>query len=236
MVGGARGGAARLVVFVLACPGVLVDFATGSDFATNAVYVALAVFFVSSLRRDETLPVRALAYLFFALAVSSRPIYVVELPIVASVIWRWQGARRCGELLVAVAVLVAAINLPVFLDDPARFPLLLHANLLRFYPAWLHADVAIPVASLAIACAGFFVDLRRGRIYLLSALALAPMLGPTLAHAILVGGVSGRLSILSGYTLPISLFAGLWLFRPASVGQNSSFPAPATPLLQGAAD
>jgi hypothetical protein len=239
MVGDGRGGAAYLAVFVLACPGVLVDFATGSDFATNAVYVAISIFFVSSLRLGETLAVRALAYLFLALALSSRPIYVVELPIVAAALWRQHGGRRCLEFLAASAVLIAAINLPVFLDDPVRFPLLLHAKLLRFYPKWLHADVAIPAVSLAIACAGFFIDLRRGRIYLLSALALAPMVAPTFLHALIVGG-SGGLAILSGYTLPVTLFAGLWLFRPpsaatpASVEQNSSFPAPPAPLLQRA--
>ena len=242
MAGGARNGAAYLVVFVLACPGVLVDFATGGDFATNAIYVAVSVYFVTSLRRGETTAVRALAYLFFALALSSRPIYGVELPIVAAALWRSHGLRRCLEFLAASAGLIAAINLPVFLDDPARFPLLLHANLLRFYPRWLHAGIAIPAVSVVIACAGSVIDLRRGRIYLLSALALAPMLAPSLLHAVMLGGVSGRLAILSGYTLPLSLFAGLWLFRPGRAtaptpaGQNSSFPAPAAPLLQGTPD
>jgi hypothetical protein len=238
LIGDQRGAAAYLAIFVLFCPGVLLDFATGSDFATNAIYVAVAVFLASSLRADETAAVRALVYLFFAAALSSRPVYGVELPIVAAAIWRRQGRRRGFEALASTIVLAAALNLPILLDDPARFPLLLHANLLRFYPGWLHAAVTIPAASLGIACAGFLVDLRRGRIYLLSALSLAPMLAPSLLHALWLGAPAARLGIVSGYTLPLATFAGLWLLRPsreparAPVGQVSGFPAPAAPLLQ----
>ncbi len=238
MVGGARGAAAYLLAFVLLCPGVLLDFATGGDFATNAAYVAISVFALSSLRREETFAVRALAYAFFALALSSRPIYAVEAPIVAAALLRQQGARRCLEFVAAMTVLEAALNLPIALSDPARFPLLMHASLLGFYPPWLHASVTIPAVSCAIACAGFFVDLRRGRIYLLSALSLAPMLAPTLLHLLLHLGGLRRFAIVSGYTLPLALFAGLWLFRPlratelAAAAQDSSLPASAAPLLQ----
>jgi hypothetical protein len=213
IVGDRRGGAAYLAIFVLFCPGVLLDFATGSDFATNAVYVIISVWALTSLAPRETWPVRILACAFFACALSSRPIYIVVAPIVAAATLQRQGLRRCLEMSACVAVLLAVINGPLLADNPTRFPLLLHANLLRFWPRWAHATIAIPALSLAIACSAFFVGAERGRLWLLSAISLAPMVAPLFLFAMLRRGLGPWLVIIDGYTLPLALFGGLWLLR-----------------------
>lgn len=214
LAGDRRGAAAYLAIFVLCCPGVLLDFATGSDFATNAVYVIVAVWALTTLAPDEGWPLRFLAAAFFACALSSRPIYVVEAPIAAAALLQRQGPRRCVETMGLAAVLLAAINLPLLADNPVKFPLFLHTNLLGVWPRWLHATLLIPAIAMATACAAFFVRLERGRIWLLSGLSLAPMVVPTFLFALARRGPSAHLVILDGYTLPVTLFIGLWLLRP----------------------
>ena len=227
IVGDRRGAAAYLTIFVLLCPGVALDFASGGDFATNAIYVIIAAWLMTRLRSDETRAVRLLACLLFAIALSSRPIYLVEVPIVAAAMLQRQGVRRTVEAMASVALLLAIINGPVWADDASRFPLLLHTNLLRIYPAWVHAELTIPALCIAIAGCGFLVRLERGRIWLLTALSLAPMLLPPFLLAVLRRGLTPRLVVLDSYTLPLALFAGLWLLRPLSAGPSSGPGAPA---------
>jgi hypothetical protein len=226
LVGDRRSAAAYLAVFVLFCPGVLLDFATGGDFATNALYVILATWALISVAPDERWPLRLLAAAFFACALSSRPIYIVEAPIAAAALLQRQGWRRALGTMGVVAALLAAINLPMLADNPTRFPLLLHTNLLGFYPRWLHAAIAIPALSLVIACAAFLLRLERGRIWLLSAASLAPMVVPPFLLALLRRGPSASLVIIDGYTLPVALLAGLWVMRaPAAKAAATAAPA-----------
>ncbi len=224
IVGDRRAGAAYLAIFVLFCPGVLLDFATGSDFATNAVYVIISVWALTSLAPGETWPVRCLACALFACALSSRPIYIVEAPIVAAALLQRQGLRRCLEIGACVAVLLAMINGPMLADNPTRFPLMLHANLVGYWPRWVHATIVIPTLSIALACTAFFVGTERGRLWLLSAVSLTPMLAPPLLFLALRRGLGPWLVIIDGYTLPLALFGGLWLLR-APTGRTTSGPA-----------
>jgi hypothetical protein len=214
LVGDRRGGAAYLAIFVLFCPGVLLDFATGSDFATNAVYVIVALWALTSVPRGESWPVRFLACLFFACALSSRPIYFVEAPIAAAALLQRQGLRACLESLACVAVLLVAINVPMMADNPGRFPLMLHANLLSVWPRWLHPTIVIPAISVAIASTAFFLGTARGRLWLLSALSLAAMVAPPFLYVAMRGGSGRGFVVMGAYTLPLALFAGLWLLRP----------------------
>ena len=228
IVGDRRGGAAYLAIFVLGCPGVLLDFVTGGDFATNAIYVIVATWLMTRLRPDETWPVRFLACLFFACALSSRPIYVIEAPIVAAVLLRRDGWRPMLETMACVGVLLTVINAPVWAADPAHFPAMLHAKLMNIYPAWAHAGLVVPAISIAIACSAFFVDIGRGRIWLLSAISLAPVVAPTFLFVAYRRVFSPSLVVLDSYTLPLALFAGLWLLRlPASRPLEVAIGAPA---------
>jgi len=227
IVGDRRGAAAYLAIFVLGCPGVLIDFVTGSDFATNAIYVIISAWLMTRLAPDERWPLRFLACLFFACTLSARPIYLVEGPIVAGVMLRREGLRRMIEAMAVVAVLLAMINGPVWAAQPSRFPLLLHASLLNIYPAWVHSGVLIPAISIAIACSALFIDLPRGRMWLLSAISLAPVVAPTLVFIAVRHGFDRRLVVLDSYTLPLALFAGLWLLRPPADEPQSTRAKPA---------
>jgi hypothetical protein len=225
-----RGAAAYLAIFVLGCPGVLLDFVTGSDFATNAIYVIISAWLMTRLAPDERWPLRFLACLFFACALSARPIYLIEGPIVAGVLLRRDGFRRTIETMAVIAVLLMMINGPIWAAQPPRFPLLLHASLLNIYPRWVHSGVLIPAISIAIACSALFVDLPRGRMWLLSAISLAPVVVPTLLFIAVRHGFSRQLVVLDSYTLPLALFAGLWLLRPPANETPAALAEPASRL------
>lgn len=227
IIEGRRGGAAYLAMFVLGSPAVMLDFVTGSDFATNAIYLIISAWLMTRLKPDETWAVRLLACLLFACALSARPIYIVEAPIVAGVMLRRDGLRRTIETMAVVGVLLVVINGPAWAADPSRFPLMLHANLLHIYPAWMHAGLTVPAVSIAIACSALFLDVGRGRMWLLTALSLAPVVVPTFAFMVYRYGFNRHLVTLDSYTLPLALFAGLWLLRPPTERSVSEAAGPA---------
>jgi hypothetical protein len=215
IVGDRRGAAAYLAIFVLGCPGVMLDFATGSDFATDAVYVLIAAWLMTQLRADERWPLRFLACALFALALSSRSIYFVMGPIVTGAMLQTQGLRRAAENAACVVAVAAVVALPAWLADPADFPLMMHARLLSMYPGWMHAELTVPALAFAIACLAPFVRLDRGRIWLLAALSLAPMVAPPFLVTVAFLGVHPATVPIGSYTIPLALFAGLWLLHPA---------------------
>ena len=231
VVGDRRGAAAYLAIFVLGCPGVLLDFVTGSDFATNAIYVIVATWLMTRLRQDETWPVRFLACLFFACALSSRPIYIVEAPIVAGMMLRRGGLRQAFATMACVAALLVVITAPHWAADPAHFPVGRLSGLLDIYPRWMHARLLVPAISIAIACCALFLDMRRGRMWLLSALSMAPVLAPTFLFAAYRHGLTAHLVVIDSDTMPLPLFAGLWLLRPPATEVT---PAPGAALAPAA--
>lgn len=103
---------------------------------------------------------------YFALCLSSRPIYIVEAPILAGFITQQRGAMRVAEFLVTTGASLLLINGPIFLSDPDRFPVFLSADKLAFYPASVHAPLIIPAISLAIASCAFLVRMSRPRVFL----------------------------------------------------------------------
>jgi hypothetical protein len=232
IVGGARGGTAYLVIFVLGCPGVLLDFATGSDYATNAIYVIVSAWLMTRLRPDETWSVRFLVCLLFACALSSRPIYIVVAPIVAGVLLRRDGFRLAFQTMACLAILLALITGPAWAADPSEFPVERLSHLLRIYPAWMHSRFSIPALAIAIACSAFFIDMKRGRMWLISALSLAPVLAPTFLYEVLRRGFFPKLIVLESDMAPLALFAGLWLLRPrAAKTLSTEAPAATAPAL-----
>lgn len=213
MVGGRRAAAAYLLIFLLACPGALQDFVTGGDYLINAIYVAVSVHLLLEVRADWPRVGRLLAYLLFAVCLSSRPIYVVEVPIVAAFVWQSRGAAGLLEFAVAVAAMVLAINLPVFLTDPARFPILYRLNKLNYYPAAIQPAIVIPAISLGIASSAWLVRMSPRRVFLMSALSFVPLFTPGLLFRLFTQGAVPDVLLSAGFSLPLTIFGGLWLFK-----------------------
>jgi hypothetical protein len=213
MIGGRRAAGVYLLIFLLACPGALQDFVTGGDYLINAIYVAVSVHLVLEVKPAGPQVHRLLAYLFFAVCLSSRPIYVVEVPIVAAFTWQTRGAAGFLEFVVTVGATLLAINLPVFLTDPARFPIFARLNKLNFYPAAMYPAIVIPAISLGIACCAGLVRMSPRRVFLISALSFIPLFTPGLVFRLFTQGPVADVLLSAGYSLPLTIFGGLWLFN-----------------------
>ena len=212
MVGSRRAGVCFLLMFIVLCPGSLQDFVTGGDYLVNVIYVAVSMHLVIVSIGDNRIGARYLSYILFAVSISSRAIYVFEVPILTALIAQRRGLGRAMEFVLATGVGVLAINGPLFLSDPKSFPLLHSGGKLNFYPPGLRAEVIIPAISLAIACCAFFWPMSPRRAFLISALSFVPMFVPGLIYELLTFGPRPDVLIQAGFSLPMTVFGGLWLF------------------------
>jgi hypothetical protein len=228
MIGSRRAGACFLLVFILLCPGSLQDYVTGGDYLTNVIYVVAAMYLVMMTIDDTHLVVRYLSYALFAVSLSSRPIYFVETPILAAFIAQRSGIGRTTEFLSATIVGLLVTNGPLFLSDPGSFPLLHSGGKLSFFPPGLYAWLIIPAISLAIACSAFLGPMSAERVFLFSTLSYIPLFVPGLIYELLTFGPKPDVLIKAGFSLPLTVFGGLWLFtvvaawsRDAPVNDNA---------------
>src|SRR5207248_514390 len=80
-----------LVLFLFACPAAMQDFVTGGDYLTNAIYVAIAMQLMITVQASEKQWLRRGVALLIAITISSRPIYVMAVPVLTGVIYNIAG-------------------------------------------------------------------------------------------------------------------------------------------------
>lgn len=205
------------VVYVLVLLGAsaanLDDFVVGGDYLVNAMYVCVALAVVLITHKAQTPLWRQIAAeILLGLAVDSRPVYVVVLPVLLAYLWQ-RGGRAIAIRSVLISASVAALlTIPFYLHDPANFTPFHIQEDIEFIPEKYHALWLLPALGLLASCAGFFIRLSRQRVYVLIGVSLFCMIGPpAIAEWFLdpftLAGWYG-LSVLS---LP-ALFFSLWLF------------------------
>jgi hypothetical protein len=224
--------AGYLLTFVLACPGSLQDFVTGGDYLVNAVYVGIAVDLVMRAHRPpSSRAMKWMAYAFLAAAISSRAIYGVAVPVLAGFVWQQSGLRASLSFLGVVSVIVLAFNGPFYAYDPSHFTPLMLARKLAAVPDGLHPAVLLPLISIVLASLSAFLALNRQRAFAAIAWALVPPLVLPVLFGIIEDGGSTQSLIGSSYTLPISLFGGLFLFARIAKIRSPTNPIGARKIL-----
>ena len=213
IVGERRGATVLVAGLILLSPGAMQDFVTGGDYLVNALYVALALHWAGRTSQQSQIVPNLASGVGLALAVSSRAIYAVEAPVILALVIQARGLR--GGVLWAVwfGLCLAMINGPVFLANPSGFPLFMSESKIRYFPRWIQAGLWLPAISVLIAFAAFFQRLTPDRVFGVSALALAPMLLPILLWRLATEGPTSTVLMSASYSLPITIFGGLWLFR-----------------------
>ncbi|MFT4114280.1 hypothetical protein [Silvibacterium sp.] len=154
------------------------DFVVGGDFFINEVYVCVAMgVVIAAQERRSALWVQVAAEVFLGLAMDSRPVYIIALPLVVA--YLWQKGLRTGAIRTAAVSggTALAFSIPFYLYNPAEFAPLHVTHKLDMIPESYHAAIVLPVLGLLIACSGFFLSLTRPKIYLLMALSMVVMLG-----------------------------------------------------------
>jgi hypothetical protein len=178
---------------LLLCPALWQDFLTGGDLLANALYVFVAAVWMIDcvLRQEPSALAEFGAALFLGLALTSRPYFVLLIPLVFAVIARqrgWSQAAICVGISVAT---MAVLTLPLYLADPAAFSPLHVAGKLRHFDGVLpHAAYWVPLLSLVTACVAA-LGVNAANFTLRAALVLSvPLLGAVALDPIANGGLS----------------------------------------------
>jgi len=201
---------------VLVNPGFMQDYATGGDFFASAVAVFLAAdLAMSAFGRERASGRKLVAILVFTLALNTRPIYAVALPVIAAEIGRRAGWREAARFAAAVAALSLALELPFYFADPAGFTPLTAVRKAAALPGavWILPPLAVLSTGLAFA---WRLD-GAGAMALIGTSLAIMLLPPVLAEQLRYGFTPGTL-----YALPAYLFLGLGLFGAVGRRQTDS--------------
>jgi hypothetical protein len=199
-----------VLVFIVGCPASLRDFVTGGDYVVNALYVVIAMDTVFVALLNERKWYLYPATIFLGVAISSRPIYALAVPVLAGTAFQFRGWRRMVEFLVLVGLACAALNGPLYLHDPTHFPAVNLARKISDVPSSFHLSLVLAVVGALIGFCSFFIRMDRVRIFGLTALAFVPLFYVVLTYRLLVTHlVLGVMSF--EYSLPISIFGGIWV-------------------------
>jgi len=200
-----------LAIFIIGCPASLGDFVTGGDYLVNALYVAVAMAAVLWAQQGDKTWYRYAASVFLGVAISSRPIYAIAPVLLAGSVFQASGARRAMEFVAIVVLVCAVLNGPLFLYDPSRFPTPHLSEKLSGFPQFVHATIVLPALGMAIASLSFFVTMTGKRVFGLMALALGVMLYPVAVLDIAISSFDANSFSTASFSLPVTLFAGLWI-------------------------
>ena len=172
--------ALRLSWLVLAAsPTVIHQVITGTGHAANTIYVALGLWWLT--RTVHTNVAGAL----WGVAVASRANFLLLLPLAFGWLWQHRGWRSAAAAIAFACGTAAALVLPFYLHDPARFgPLEAADRLLRFNTVFPYAGTA--VGTLMAAAAVFLSCLRMDRVALFANSALVQAV-PVLAGVLMSG-------------------------------------------------
>jgi hypothetical protein len=198
-----------VLIFIVGCPASLRDFVTGGDYLVNALYVAIAMDIAFVALHSERKWYLYAAAILLSVAISSRPIYAMVVPVLAGAVFQFRGARRMVEFLVLVGLAYAVLNGPLYFHDPSHFPTVPIAKKISDIPSWFHAPLVLPAIGALIGGCSFIIRMDRARIFGLTALSLVPLFYIVLTYRLLTHVLLGVASI--EYSLPISIIGGIWV-------------------------
>jgi hypothetical protein len=198
------------LVFIVGCPASLRDFVTGGDYLVNALYVAIAMGCVLEALQSDRKKYLYAAALFLGVAISSRPIYAMAVPVLAGTVFQLSGWRRMMEFLVLAGLAYAVLNGPLYLHDPTHFPTASIARKISDIPASFHAALVLPAIGALVGFCSFFVRMDRARVFGLTAISLVPSFYAVLIFRLLMSPFHPGVMSFE-YSLPISIFGGIWI-------------------------
>jgi hypothetical protein len=130
------------LLVLLLCPAVMHSIVTGTDGVMNGLSVLVGMWAVARSRGPWTL---VCASTLLALAISNRLNFALALPPMFALLAAASGRATALRWAAGTILLLAAINLPFYLHDPARFAPLEGLNrVTRFGPILPYAGYVLP--------------------------------------------------------------------------------------------
>jgi hypothetical protein len=197
-------------IFIVGCPASLRDFVTGGDYLINALYVIIAMDLVFVSLHNDRRWYRYAAAIFLSVAISSRPNYLIAVPVLAGTIFQSRGWRRTVEFLVLVGLGYVALNGPLYYHGLSQLPILRVADKMSDIPSSIHAPLVVPAIGALIGFCSFFLRMDRARVFGLTALSLLPLFYGVLAYRVLMSHRFPGVTLFE-YSLTVSIFGGIWV-------------------------
>ena len=171
---------------LLISPEVLRDILTADDILANGLYVAVGVaWFLTAVTRPRmSWPALGGAMLLLGVALSSRGLYLMLLPLLFFYVLRVTSVRRAVGTMGGVLAVFVAITLPFYLYDPLHFSPLYHTlGKLSLSPCLSGLVVALTMSMSAILGAGIHKRDLPAVFQRMGYLLLLPLLAATIAMA-----------------------------------------------------
>ncbi len=125
-------------------PEILREFLTGGTLLTNALFISTAVYWLVDAA-DSPAPTRLIAASALVGALlSSRPNFLLLLPVLSVYLFKRRGARMTVVSLGTVLAALAAITASFYLKDPAHFPSAGSFNIFERLAGTLPMTAAMP--------------------------------------------------------------------------------------------
>ena len=144
-----------LWVILLFSPTVLWNFVTGSDYASNSIYVVFFIWVLVRKASDQTAAEwkRLIPAILLGVALSSRSNFLLLLPLLLSVLVQTAGWRPAIKYLAVSGVSFLLVTVPFWLYDPQGFtPLYAQGSKVRGLNEVLpFAGIIIPASALLLA-------------------------------------------------------------------------------------
>lgn len=150
-------------------PEILREFLTGGTLLTNALFISIAVYWLIDAA-DSPAPARlsASSALLGAL-LSSRPNYLLLLPVLAVHLYKKRGARAAFLSLGTVLAALAAVTVPLLMKDPAHFPSAGSFNIFERLAGTLPMSAAMPaIFAVLSALLAFRTGTQRADLFRMS--------------------------------------------------------------------
>jgi hypothetical protein len=205
---------AFLAIMILGDVGVLDEIVVGADYALNAIYLAIAVWWLVRAHEKETRLQIWLATVFLGIALSSRAVYAVIPPLLFAYLLQRKGLRTALQSVGGSAFIALAITLPFYFYDPQHFTPLHIVGKLNFLSpqARLIAAILLPGLAILVSFTGFLLRLTLPGIYLLVGIALGIILIPTEITQLFALHFSQAAWVEMEYVSSAALFLNLWAF------------------------
>ncbi len=143
-----------LWVVLIFSPTVLWNFVTGSDYATNTIYIVSMMWLLVRMVSDATTAEwqRILPAIFLGIGLSSRSNFFLPIPLLLSVLVQNAGWRPAIKYLLISAFSFLLVTVPFWLYDPTGFtPFTVQASKIRDMNDVLpYANILVPGSALVL--------------------------------------------------------------------------------------
>ncbi|MDA1043949.1 MAG: hypothetical protein O3C57_01870 [Verrucomicrobia bacterium] len=215
---------AVVLAFLILClsPNVLYHVFQGGDYIANGIYLLVfTALLCESARQRRPFWISVLWAMLLGIGLSSRPNFVLIVPLVYMALMSVTSAKAAAMLLVTSLASFSVITLPFLIYDPCGFSPLHTAAKLNVGGMFPWAPVVVPAIGGALA---LFLALRR-KTYALPALMQDIFVVQTfviLAGAILASVRAGRLDLESPHFGILFMFFGIFVFGFASLSKSGA--------------